>query len=167
MLMPDRLDYDLSDLRPEKGVSQDLEALIAGRRKQAADRELFVKAYTIGKYLGGLGSDRTYAGGDLNVRLKTEHVREEATEISSECEYTRADVSVTYQGKTVFDANAREGNGIRAYVPGAWEALLDSAYLRAKRIEKKTIAEKREAARAREEADQKRRDDTARSQWGL
>ena len=130
---------------------------IAARKKQAEDREITRKAWTVGE---ALGKKNEYNG---------DHESEKG------CAFSNADLVIkgnsssrwssdgggggssstviTYKGETVYEV---DNGGIQLYLPGEWEDLLDGFFGAAQSVDtraKEACDKDKKAADATKEAD--------------
>lgn len=140
-----------------------LEQKVKDRIKEAEDKNISGKAYTIAKYLGYGTDEKKYT--NLQFENDSFHIKYNFSErYSGDSEYgdvVSSSESVKYKGQTVFDEEQHE---IKSYIPGEWEEKLNKLYTKAQKNVKKAeeaemLAEKQRAsaAKAKEESELRER----------
>lgn len=151
-------------------MSSELDRQIVDRKKEAAEKQIYLKAQNI---LDNLGID-TFEGdkeclmaqrGFLNTELKI--IREERDLNSNRPSDIPEDITVVtifYQGKPVF---RQVENSITSFIPGGWEKILETLDVVANTQKR----EKQEAAdHAKRQAELKEKfeqENATRARWGL
>jgi len=153
-------------------ATKTLDEQIEERKQQAEKKGIFGKAYLVAAFLGKRTGNSDTILDVFNDTAASLVVRY----FNDTLEYARdgLSVSVSLQGKKVFDAYAKEAHAVRTYIPGEWEKKLDALHLKAQQaVENEKAAKARKAvevkaAYEREAAKRKQAEERAkRKNWGL